>query len=74
MDLPDGITRFPCGVEVAEATHAHVAAVLAATQIPDRTRRISHLGFPAAAVVVGLVDRAHVGGKLSGMAPRAVIR
>ena len=68
VDLPDGITWFPCGVEVAEATHAHVAAVLAATQIPDRTCCIGHLGFPAAAIVVGLVDRAHVGGELCGMA------
>ena len=68
MHLPDGIARFPCGIKVAEATHAHVAAVPAATQIPDRTRRIGHLGFPAAAVVVGLVDRTHVGGQLCGMA------
>lgn len=71
VHLPDGITRFPCRVEVAEATHAHVAAVFAATQIPDRTRRIGHLGFPAAAVVMGFVDRAHIGGELCGMAAQS---
>ena len=70
VDLPDGIARLPCGIEVAQATHAHVAAVLAASQVADGTGGISHLGFPAVAVVVGLIDRTHVGGKLGGMAAK----
>jgi hypothetical protein len=68
VHLPDGITRFPCGVKVAQATHAHVAAIVAASQVADGTCGIGHLGLPAAAVVMGLVDRPHVGGHLCGMA------
>ena len=68
VDLPDGITWFPCCVEVAQATHAHVAAVLAASQVADGTGGVGDLGFPAAAVVVRLVDRTYIGCKLCGMA------
>jgi len=65
MHLPDGLTGIPAGVKVAQAADAHVAAIVTAAQISDRSSGVADFGIPTAASVRGLINSPNVGGEFS---------